>query len=327
MVAPMTDLPHAPAPFATRAADGFEIRGHTWRAAAGDERRPVVVVNAATAVRSRYYARFAGFLAGQGCDVVTYDYRGIGESRPPRLRGFRAGWTDWGQLDFEAVLDHVARAFPGRPVDVVAHSIGGFVIGLAPSSHRIRRIVTVGAQFAYWRDYAARARWPMVAKWHVAMPAVTAVMGYFPGRRLGWLEDVPAGVVRDWSRMKARFESSIVADDRSALAGRFAAVTAPILAIGLADDPFGTVAAVDRLLAYYAGSPRTHLRIAPAAVGAPAIGHFAFFHDRFRETLWPLPLAWLRTGRLPEPAIGTLLRSPAGADCARVRPPPPEADR
>jgi hypothetical protein len=31
------------------------------------------------------------------------------------------------------------------------------------------------------------------------MPLLTRVFGYFPGKRLGWLEDTPAGVVHDWS--------------------------------------------------------------------------------------------------------------------------------
>ena len=95
----------------------------------------LVIINAATSVRCRYYSRFAEYLHGHGFDVLTYDYRGIGESRPASMRGFQASWMDWGQKDFEAVLTYARREFPGQPVDVAAHSIGGFVTGLAPSSH------------------------------------------------------------------------------------------------------------------------------------------------------------------------------------------------
>ncbi|WP_243627985.1 hypothetical protein [Rhodovulum sp. BSW8] len=58
----------------------------------------------------------------------------------------------------------------------------------------------VGAQFTYWRDYDRRQRRAMYLKWHLFMPAVTQRFGYFPGARLGWLEEVPRGVVRDWPR-------------------------------------------------------------------------------------------------------------------------------
>jgi predicted alpha/beta hydrolase len=71
-----------------------------------------VIINAATSVRCRYYSRFADYLFAQGCDVLTYDYRGIGESRPASLRGFQASWSDWGRLDFEAMLAHAAEHFP-----------------------------------------------------------------------------------------------------------------------------------------------------------------------------------------------------------------------
>lgn len=68
-----------------------------------DPTRPVVIINAATSVRCRHYSRFADYLFANGLDVITYDYRGIGESRDGSLRGFKASWSDWGMLDFEAI--------------------------------------------------------------------------------------------------------------------------------------------------------------------------------------------------------------------------------
>lgn len=306
-----------PEPFAVQAADGYTIRGHSWRCRGdGGEGRPVVIINPATSVRARYYSRFADFLRLNGFDVVTYDYRGIGESRPASLRGFQGSWLDWGHLDFDAALRFADGAFPGQPIHVVAHSIGGFVIGLAPSNHLIRRIFTMGAQFAHWRDYADGHKLRMIAKWHVAMPLLTALLGYFPGKRLGWLEDTPKGVVRDWGYSWARLEDTcrkgtlaMAGVDRRALAEQFAAVTAPILAVGVSDDEFGTVAAIERLLSYFRNSPATHLRISPASIGEAEIGHFAFFNSRFEKSLWALPLEWLKTGQLPLGVRGTVVAS------------------
>lgn len=298
-----------PEALCVRAADGYSLRGFVWRHREAPRNDwPVVIVNPATSVRCRYYSRFASYLFEHGFDVVTYDYRGIGESRPARLRGFQASWLDWGRLDFEAILAHVVQAFPGQPIDVVAHSVGGFLVGLAPSNHRLRRVFTMGAQFAVWRDYAPRHRHRMFLKWHLFMPLLTALCGYFPGRRLGWLEDTPKGVVRDWSARKKRFAEHYrsalpaAAGVADPLAERFSALTAPILALSVTDDEFGTIPAIERLLKCFGNSPATHLRIAPNALGIDGIGHFAFFHSRFRDSLWPIPLAWLRSGQLP-PAV------------------------
>lgn len=294
-----------------KTADGCLLGGFIWQHGDCDPLRPIVVIASATSVRCRYYSRFAGYLFAHGFDVLTFDYRGIGVSTPKAARGVQADWVDWGQSDLEAALHHALTTSPERPVYVIGHSIGGFAIGAAPSASKVKRILTVGSQYAYWRDYDRAKRWRMYVKWHLFMPTLTALFGYFPARRLGWMEDTPSGVVRDWSRMKARFEDSLrpgrfVEGKREAdlLRQRFSKVTTPILAIGLEDDPHGTVAAIDRLLAYFTSSPWCHWRIAPADIGGEPIGHFAFFHDRFKSTLWPIALEWLRLGQLPADAPG-----------------------
>ncbi|MBN3855811.1 alpha/beta fold hydrolase [Paraburkholderia sp. Ac-20340] len=304
---------HPPTPVRLHAADGFTPGGFVWRhgtrSLADGSPRPLAIVNAATSVRCRYYFRFAACLHRHGWDVLVYDYRGIGASRPARLADLDATWLDWGERDFEAALRYACEAFAGQPVDVVAHSIGGLVTGLAPSGGSIRRVVTVGAQYAYWRDYAPRSRLPMLLKWHAVMPLLTWMCGYFPAKRLGWMEDTPRGVALSWSRSRARFEETHARAPgaRSALVKRLAAFPAPVLAISLSDDPFGTTPAIERLLAYFTRAPRTHLRIAPAQIGVDEIGHFAFFHSRFEETLWPLVVQWLRAEKLPGDAPGQVV--------------------
>ncbi|WP_339524582.1 alpha/beta hydrolase family protein [Pseudomonas sp. EL_65y_Pfl2_R96] len=286
--------------FKEPAADGFLLGGFTWRHVHQDPTRAVVIINAATSVRCRHYSRFADYLFANGFDVITYDYRGIGESRPASLKGLEASWSDWGALDFEAMLQRAQREFAEQPINVVGHSFGGCAAGLGASGHVIRRLVTVGAQFAYWRDYAPAHRWRMFAKWHVAMPLMTMIYGYFPGKRLGWLEDTPAGVVRDWSMPAARYEKRPSGRVIHAKSGQlpFGNVTAQTLAISLSDDPYGTIAAIERLLDYFTGSTNTHLRIAPADIGEEEVGHFAFFRSAYQATLWPIALSWLQTGDL-----------------------------
>ncbi|QWF39096.1 alpha/beta fold hydrolase [Bordetella hinzii] len=290
-------MPTAPQPLAIEAADGYRLGGLGWFGAPGPA-RPLAVIHAATSVQCRYYSRFAAWLHARGHDVILYDYRGIGLSRPARLRGLRASWADWGARDAEAALAYARARFPDRPLDAIGHSFGGWAIALAPSAVHLRRIATVGAQFAYWRDYAAGQRWPMVLKWHVAMPLITALCGYFPGKRLGWLEDTPAGVVRDWAWPTPRFETRPGGRRLLREQGRYpaAAVRAPLLAISTTDDPFCTPAAVERMLAYFPASPSRHLRIAPGDIGVAQIGHFAFFHSRFEGALWPLVGDWLAAG-------------------------------
>ncbi|MEG9501951.1 MAG: alpha/beta fold hydrolase [Methylorubrum extorquens] len=287
---------------AIRCRDDYLLHGHLWRT--NPRREPVlgtIIVNPATGVLARYYHAYARFLAEHGFDVLTYDYRGIGASRPGTLRACGIRWRDWGELDFDAAV-RWTRGRQGGPLSVVGHSIGGFLPGFAEAANLVDRFLTVGAQFAYWPDYDAGSRLRMVAKWHLAMPAVTALAGYFPGRRLGWLEDLPAGVAYEWSFRRARMELSYPPGQREAILARFAAVGAPILAVGTTDDEFGTLSAIRRGLGYYTSSPRTQVQLTPAALSATTIiGHFSLFHPSRSGTFWTSALDWLRDGRNPWP--------------------------
>lgn len=280
--------------------DGVRLGGHVW-GEAEDAPNGTVIINPATGVLARYYHYFARFLAEHGFQVLTYDYRGIGLSRPAQLKGCRYRWRDWGERDFEAAVDFVTARRKAGPLLIVGHSIGGFLPGLARNAEQIDRMLTVGAQYAYWRDYAAERRWRLFLKWHVAMPALTAVFGFFPGKRLGWLEDLPGPVANEWSFRRARMELSHPRHERAEVLRSFAAVRAPILAIAVSDDELGTVPAIRRALAYYRNAAPAEALLKPADLGFDRIGHFDLFHARHANGFWLDALLWLRDGINPWP--------------------------
>jgi predicted alpha/beta hydrolase len=178
---------------------------------------------------------------------------------------------------------------------ILIYSFGGCAAGLGESGQVIRRLVTVGAQFAYWRDYAPAQRWRMFGKWYLLMPLLTRLCGYLPGKR-----DTPAGVVHDWSTPAARYEQRPSGRRLLKKTGRlpFANVRAHTLAISISDDPYGTIPAIERLLGYFSHAHKTHLCIEPQDIGEQQVGHFAFFRSAYQATLWPIALTWLQTGEL-----------------------------
>ena len=95
----------APQPLQLLAADGYRLGALHYPAAGQPKAR--LIVAGATGVPQRFYAHFASFAASQGVAVWTLDYRGVGLSRPPSLRGFRMNYLDWARLDLAALLDHV----------------------------------------------------------------------------------------------------------------------------------------------------------------------------------------------------------------------------
>lgn len=120
------------------AADGYRIGARRFAAPASPLAH--LVVAGATGVPQRFYRRFAIHAAGQGFEVTTLDYRGIGSSRPASLRGFQMDYLDWARFDLAAAIDAVPD--DGRPLFMVGHSFGGHAFGLLPDHRRVTRFVT-----------------------------------------------------------------------------------------------------------------------------------------------------------------------------------------
>jgi len=280
--------------------DGVKLHGHFW-GGADNGGNGSVVINPATGVAARYYHYYARFLAEHGFDVLTYDYRGIGLSRPERLRGCGYRWQDWGEQDFDAALLFMENRRPGRALLVAGHSIGGFLPGVSAHAGHITRMLAVGAQYGNPRDYAAAHRWRLFLKWHVIMPAASLLFGYFPGRRLGWLEDLPKDVSLDWAFQRG-WKDSHPAREWTAAFNRFDSFRAPILSLTVSDDEIATVQAVRRGLSHYRNAEVEEVLLTPGDIGFPRVGHFDLFHARHAAGFWLDTLLWLRDGTNPWPA-------------------------
>ena len=281
--------------------DRYGLSFRLWCIDRGLGAHLTALINAGAGIDSRYYSRFAGYLAEAGIPTLVYDYRGIGRSRPASLRGFKASVEEWGSQDCAAALDWLAERFPGARRIVIGHSVGGFLTGFARNGHLIDHMVLVGSHTGYWGDYAPIARPGMFLLWHAFMPALTRLVGYFPGRRLHLLEDLPRGVALEWAARRhpefwwnaRRPDGSPDRERIDDVLGRFRSIRASVLALRFEDDPFATAAATERVLGLYSGCRAEQRLVTRADVGGRKIGHFGFFRSRFRESLWPLVLRWL----------------------------------
>lgn len=283
----------SPAPSASdlglRAEDGLEL-GATLREPAG-EAACAVLINPALGVRRRYYGRFAAFLAERGAAVLTYDQRGIGDSRPASLRRFEARLADWGRLDTEAALRTLVERFPGASLRLVGHSAGGQLLGLAPSAARVDRALFVACQSAWEGNWdGLRYLWIATA-WHLAVPLLTALIGTLPGWLTGG-EPVPAGVAREWARW-GRHPDYLLSDGGTERREAYARLRLRIRSLAIDDDPYAPLRAVASLLTFYGGASSELLRVAPADAGVRRLGHFGFFRPETGGSLWSEAAGWL----------------------------------
>jgi predicted alpha/beta hydrolase len=248
--------------------------------------RGAVLIGGAMGVRQDYYGAFARWLATQGYTTLSFDYRGSGESLPRgrSLRGFDADLFAWAR-DTDTAIEALAAQAPGLPLYIVGHSLGAQLPGLLRQRDRIAGLVSVAAGSGYWRDNAPQLKRIVLYVWHVLVPVATALFGYFPGRRIGKVGDLPKGVVLQWRKwcMHPRYH---VGAEGAAVRARFEAARFPIVALSITDDELMTERGTRVLVDCYANAPRRVERIAPADVQARRIGHFGFFREQFQSTLW-----------------------------------------
>ena len=281
-------------PVQLRAQDGYELGGSLYARDDDKAARRVAVVHCGAGVPARRYQHFAAFLAGAGIPTLTYDYRGIGQSRPNGLRGFAAELEDWSEYDCAAAIAWLRVRFPDAEIVGIAHSAGAWLVGGAGNAAEQARLVLIGGHTGYYGDYRPLYRLPMAVLWHVVMPAMSRLMGYFPGRRLGLGEDIPGKIALQWAARRSPQLGRTATNRAQRLLERCASLERPALLVSVSDDAFATPAGMERLMTYY---PRLHplqqLRFTPAEAGLRRIGHFGFFSRRTGAVLWPRLLAQL----------------------------------
>ncbi|MEO0975103.1 MAG: alpha/beta fold hydrolase [Pseudomonadota bacterium] len=285
--------------FQVAATDGYTLGAYRYRAASP---RGIVVVASATGVPQAFYRRFAQFVATEHYDVVTFDYRGLGESAPSSLKGFEMDYRDWATKDLEAVVAMLSAE--SLPLYLVGHSYGGHALGLISNHECIRAacFFGVGSGWHGWMPRLEGIRvWLM---WHLIAPVLVQARGYLGWSVLGMGEDLPMGVYRQWKRW-CGFPGYFFDDPQQPqMKHKFAQVKTPIRAFTALDDLWALPASRDAFVRHYTSSRVEKTEIEPKAFGA-AIGHMGYFRSR-AQPLWPQALAFFEAhqGVSPEAAGG-----------------------
>lgn len=238
------------------------------------ELREIVLWLPALGVAARNYLPFARALAARRIAVALHEWRGIGSSDR------RAGWqSNWGyrellSQDLPASLAAAGAALPGARFWLGGHSLGGQLATLFASLHPQRHpgLLLVASGAPYWRSFPRR--W-LIGAFVAAAPAIAALCGHFPGRRLGFGGNEARGVIADWasSGRSGRYAAAGMDEDFEV---RLGALRLPVFAVRLRDDWLGPEASLAWLLGKLPRAARETALITPTDLdGAPA-DHFSW---------------------------------------------------
>ena len=266
------------------ARDGYKLSATIQRPIS--KIKGVIQINCGTGIPQKVYFNLANYLTEYGYVTVTYDYRGIGDSKPINLKGFEAKIEDWGILDMTSIFDWIINEFPNDKKIIIGHSMGGQLVGLMDNYHKIDKLILIASSTGYWKDMSSPYKWLMPPLWFLFIPLTTFIYGYANAKKIGQGENLPKGVAiqwRNWCINPNYFDDHF---QRSNTKLFFEKLTIRLKSIQITDDPIANELTSNKILKYYKGANIQIEKISPEQLGVKKIGHTGFFSRQFKDTLW-----------------------------------------
>jgi predicted alpha/beta hydrolase len=270
-----------------RTKDGKHIPICTYYPEKGNNK--VMVIAPTGGQLKEFYDPFARYCQDHGFAVISFDYRGMGESAGDNPKGYKASMHQWAVQDIDAVLLHAKKSFPLHEIIHVGHCIGGEIVGLAQASQYISRLVLINSALSCSRFWRWRDRFRVMGN-RTIIRLINAWYGYFPLRRMGHMSNVPRGVIHEWANWcqhpNGLFDSYPDNNYRK--------LQIPILSFSFADDWHCPPAAVQELLHHFTSATVEWQHYQPKDLGLSAIGHMGFFiPDKMKDKLWERVVDWM----------------------------------
>jgi predicted alpha/beta hydrolase len=253
------------------AADGhaFAVRLHE-----ADAPRACFILCPAMGVTAGYYDRFALALAARGITAAITDLRGQGSSSLRAGRACNWGYADMVEQDWPALQAAVRAACPGLPLYFFGHSQGGqlSLLYLARRPPGVAGALTIACGSTWFRGWPFPHNLKILAQTQfVRVPA--ALLGHFPGRRLGFGGRQARAEMGDWAglALHGRFRLAGSAFDYETGLGTAAV---PVSVFSLEGDDFAPFGAAAALAAKLPPALARHRHLTAAELPAEALDHF-----------------------------------------------------
>ncbi|MBS1737237.1 MAG: alpha/beta fold hydrolase [Bacteroidetes bacterium] len=248
----------------------------------------IVIIASAAGVLQSFYQKLAQFFQSNGISIITFDYSGVGESLHGNIKKENSSLKNWGNRDLESVIKYTIETYPRHKIILLGHSIGGQLIGLAPSSYMADKIILVAVQSGYWKFWNGVTKIRMWANWYLLVPILTKVFGYLPSKKFSRMESLPKNVAEEWAKWcrSSDYLFPYFSEDRL----YFNKVKCNITSIGIDDDFFAPKKSVEWLTAKFENASIKSLHFIPKNFKALKIGHFSLFTEKFKDSIWNILL-------------------------------------
>lgn len=268
-------------------SDGYPIVIHLFEPEQSNGK--LLLINSATGVKQQVYFSFAKFLAEHGFTAITYDYRGVGLSKPKKMKGFESSMRIWGTQDYKAVTDFIQENFSTCTKFCLGHSVGALILGMNEDSAIFEKFVFVGTQDAFIGHLPPKVAVGALLGFGLMVPLTTAALGYFPAHWFGLGESLPKGSANDWKTLILNPKSTHRLFEKLdvEMPGK---LHQEVLIIHAEDDPWVKMKGMESLMTTsYKNMKPTYREVKITESPEQNIGHINFFRS-YNRSLWNIVL-------------------------------------
>ncbi len=153
----------------------------------------------ALGVKAKFYRHVAKGLAEAGIATVLFEQRGHGESDCKPSKGLKVGYKHYLDIDMPLAIDWTKKRFGGVPFFVGGHSLGAHMSNYiaAERGDEITGLIHMACVFPYHGFYPAKEKL-LLKVLCAAIPPLTRVLGYYPGKLFGFGGKEHRQVMLDW---------------------------------------------------------------------------------------------------------------------------------
>lgn len=230
--------------------DGYQLAAQFYPALNSDKSYPILICPA-TGITKNFYHAFAQWLNQQGYPVLSFDFRGIGESLHGALKDSTASINDWGIYDIPAAIETLLNRTQAEKVIIVGHSAGGQLLGIASNYHKVAKVLAIAGSTGHVKGLKGKTKVLAPLMFNVIFPVSSFVKGYGATQFIGMGENLPKNVAKQWAEFCSKPGYVMNAIGKTIFEDYHQQIQCPITSFWATDDEIATHSNVKDLLRLY----------------------------------------------------------------------------
>lgn len=229
----------------------------------------------AMGVSAKQYIALIKSFAKLGISAACFDLRGNGNSNIRASRSENFGYAELVEQDLPAAISALKNEF-GNNYELVlfGHSLGGQVCSLylSQNPNAARTLILAASCSVHYKSWPLPGRWGLLVFSQLAF-VIATIVGYFPGRKLGFGGREARSVMKDWA-YNARTGNYRLSGSQQSYIPFQTINDLNVMSVNFDDDELAPVSATNQLLAKINARTTYQICLGAADIGRSSAGHF-----------------------------------------------------